>query len=138
MHHRCDAAEKKPNLPCGVLKKEKQTAEDKQKELAEKIKQQQDKLEVLQVSYLFLVASLCCLAFPLHIFVSPPQKTTTIKSAADIKKLPMDVSMKPSAESSSKVNMPSLECLLYFNSHVLLNVTNINILLFLSQLVPLR
>uniref|UniRef100_A0A3Q3E3N6 MORC family CW-type zinc finger 2 n=1 Tax=Hippocampus comes TaxID=109280 RepID=A0A3Q3E3N6_HIPCM len=74
---RCDAAEKKPNLPCGVLKKEKQTAEDKQKELAEKIKQQQDKLEALQ-------------------------KTTTIKSAADIKKLPMDVSMKPSAESSAK------------------------------------
>ncbi|XP_019722471.1 ATPase MORC2 isoform X2 [Hippocampus comes] len=79
---RCDAAEKKPNLPCGVLKKEKQTAEDKQKELAEKIKQQQDKLEALQ-------------------------KTTTIKSAADIKKLPMDVSMKPSAESSAKASRSS-------------------------------
>ncbi|XP_051922861.1 ATPase MORC2 isoform X1 [Hippocampus zosterae] len=79
---RCDAAEKKPNLPCGVLKKEKQTAEDKQKELAEKIKQQQDKLEALQ-------------------------KTTTIKSVADIKKLPMDVSMKPSAESSAKASRSS-------------------------------
>ncbi|XP_049618783.1 ATPase MORC2 isoform X1 [Syngnathus scovelli] len=79
---RCDAAEKKPNLPCGVLKKEKQTAEDKQKELAEKIKQQQDKLDALQ-------------------------KTTTIKSAADIKKLPMDVSMKPATESTAKASRSS-------------------------------
>lgn len=47
---RCDAPEQKQNLPCGVLKKEKQSAEDKQKELAEKIKQQQEKLEALQVS----------------------------------------------------------------------------------------
>uniref|UniRef100_A0A3Q1HLY8 CW-type domain-containing protein n=1 Tax=Anabas testudineus TaxID=64144 RepID=A0A3Q1HLY8_ANATE len=67
---RCDAPEQKQNLPCGVLKKEKQTAEDKQKELAEKIKQQQEKLEALQ-------------------------KTNTIKSAADVKKLPLEVSMKP-------------------------------------------
>lgn len=48
---RCDALEQKQNLPCGVLKKEKQSAEDKQKELAEKIKQQQEKLETLQVSH---------------------------------------------------------------------------------------
>lgn len=47
---RCDAPEQKQNLPCGVLKKEKQSTEDKQKELAEKIKQQQEKLEALQVS----------------------------------------------------------------------------------------
>ncbi|XP_077417239.1 ATPase MORC2 isoform X2 [Vanacampus margaritifer] len=79
---RCDAAEKKPNLPCGVLKKEKQTTEDKQKELAEKIKHQQDKLEALQ-------------------------KTTTIKSAADIKKLPMDVSMKPATDTSAKASRSS-------------------------------
>ncbi|XP_054630762.1 ATPase MORC2 isoform X1 [Dunckerocampus dactyliophorus] len=79
---RCDAPEKKPNLPCGVLKKEKQTAEDKQKELVDKIKQQQEKLEALQ-------------------------KTTTIKSAADIKKLPLDVSMKPATESSSQASRPS-------------------------------
>ena len=46
---RCDAPEKKQNVPCGILKKEKVTVEDKQKELAEKIKQQQDKLEALQV-----------------------------------------------------------------------------------------
>ncbi|XP_077378143.1 ATPase MORC2 isoform X2 [Festucalex cinctus] len=79
---RCDAAENKPNLPCGVLKKEKQSTEDKQKELAEKIKQQQDKLEALQ-------------------------KTTTIKSAADIKKLPMDVSMKPATDTSAKASRSS-------------------------------
>lgn len=48
---RCDAPEQKQNLPCGVLKKEKQSAEDKQKELSEKIKQQQEKLEALQVSH---------------------------------------------------------------------------------------
>lgn len=47
---RCDAPEQKPNIPYGVLKKEKVTTEDKQKELAEKIKQQQEKLVALQVS----------------------------------------------------------------------------------------
>uniref|UniRef100_A0A8D3DHR0 CW-type domain-containing protein n=1 Tax=Scophthalmus maximus TaxID=52904 RepID=A0A8D3DHR0_SCOMX len=72
---RCDALEQKQNLPCGVLKKDKQTVEDKQKELAEKIKQQQEKLEALQ-------------------------KTSTIKSEADVKKLPMEVSMKPTERSS--------------------------------------
>ncbi|XP_023199594.1 MORC family CW-type zinc finger protein 2 isoform X2 [Xiphophorus maculatus] len=71
---RCDAPEQKQNFPVGVLKKDKQTAEDKQKELAEKIKQQQEKLEALQ-------------------------KTSTIKSAADIKKLPLEVSMKPTETS---------------------------------------
>uniref|UniRef100_A0A674C1I8 MORC family CW-type zinc finger 2 n=1 Tax=Salmo trutta TaxID=8032 RepID=A0A674C1I8_SALTR len=74
---RCDAAEQKQNLPCGVLKKDRQTAEDKQKELTEKIRQQQEKLDVLQ-------------------------KTSTIRSAADVKKLPLDVSMRPINESSSQ------------------------------------
>uniref|UniRef100_A0A673CWG1 CW-type domain-containing protein n=1 Tax=Sphaeramia orbicularis TaxID=375764 RepID=A0A673CWG1_9TELE len=74
---RCDAPEQKQNLPCGVLKKDKPTAEDKQKELAEKIKQQQEKLENLQ-------------------------KTSTIKSAADLKKLPLEVSMKPTESSSQR------------------------------------
>ncbi|XP_037634571.1 ATPase MORC2 isoform X1 [Sebastes umbrosus] len=78
---RCDASEQKQNLPCGVLKKDKQTAEDKQKELAEKIKQQQGKLESLQ-------------------------KTSTVKSAADLKKLPLEVSMKPT-ESSSQATRSS-------------------------------
>ncbi|XP_070820416.1 ATPase MORC2 isoform X2 [Chaetodon trifascialis] len=78
---RCDAPEQKQNLPCGVLKKDKQTAEDKQKELAEKIKQQQEKLEALQ-------------------------KTSTVKSAADVKKLPLEVSMKPT-ESPSQATRSS-------------------------------
>ena len=56
---RCDAPEQKQNLPCGVLRKDKPTAEDKQKELAEKIKQQQEKLDALQVSCLFLAISFC-------------------------------------------------------------------------------
>uniref|UniRef100_A0A8D3C0H3 CW-type domain-containing protein n=1 Tax=Scophthalmus maximus TaxID=52904 RepID=A0A8D3C0H3_SCOMX len=79
---RCDALEQKQNLPCGVLKKDKQTVEDKQKELAEKIKQQQEKLEALQ-------------------------KTSTIKSEADVKKLPMEVSMKPTERSSQVQNLLS-------------------------------
>lgn len=78
---RCDAPEQKQNLPCGVLKKEKQSAEEKQKELEEKIKQQKEKLEALQ-------------------------KTSTVKSAADIKKLPLEVSMKPT-ESSSQATRSS-------------------------------
>uniref|UniRef100_A0A8C4HB58 CW-type domain-containing protein n=1 Tax=Dicentrarchus labrax TaxID=13489 RepID=A0A8C4HB58_DICLA len=78
---RCDAPEQKQNLPCGVLKKDKQTAEDKQKELTEKIRLQQEKLESLQ-------------------------KTSTIKSAADVKKLPLEVSMKPT-ESSSQATRSS-------------------------------
>uniref|UniRef100_A0A7N8YPU4 MORC family CW-type zinc finger 2 n=1 Tax=Mastacembelus armatus TaxID=205130 RepID=A0A7N8YPU4_9TELE len=59
---RCDAPEQKQNLPCGVLKKDKPSAEDKQKEL----------------------------------------KTNTIKSAADVKKLPLEVSMKPTESSSQR------------------------------------
>ncbi|KAM6931237.1 ATPase MORC2 isoform 2-T2 [Xenentodon cancila] len=78
---RCDAPEQKQNLPCGILKKDKQTAEDKQKELAEKIKQQQEKLDALQ-------------------------KTSTIRSSADVKKLPLEVSMKPT-ESSSQTTRSS-------------------------------
>lgn len=57
---RCDATEQKQNLPCGVLKKDKQTAEDKRKELEEKIKQQQEKLEALQVPHLSLSVTLFC------------------------------------------------------------------------------
>uniref|UniRef100_A0A8C7Q1D7 CW-type domain-containing protein n=1 Tax=Oncorhynchus mykiss TaxID=8022 RepID=A0A8C7Q1D7_ONCMY len=79
---RCDAAEQKQNLPCGLLKKDRQTAEDKQKELTEKIRQQQEKLEALQ-------------------------KTSTIKSAADVKKLPLDVSMRPMNDSSSQATRSS-------------------------------
>uniref|UniRef100_A0A8C1ZIH0 MORC family CW-type zinc finger 2 n=1 Tax=Cyprinus carpio TaxID=7962 RepID=A0A8C1ZIH0_CYPCA len=47
---RCDAAEQKQNLPVGVLKKDMKSSEDKQKDLTEKIRQQQEKLESMQVS----------------------------------------------------------------------------------------
>uniref|UniRef100_A0A671NYB7 MORC family CW-type zinc finger protein 2A-like n=1 Tax=Sinocyclocheilus anshuiensis TaxID=1608454 RepID=A0A671NYB7_9TELE len=70
---RCDAAEQKQNLPIGVLKKDIKSSDDKQKDLSEKIRQQQEKLETMQ-------------------------KSTTIKSAADIKRLPLDVSTKPAEE----------------------------------------
>uniref|UniRef100_A0A669F519 MORC family CW-type zinc finger 2 n=1 Tax=Oreochromis niloticus TaxID=8128 RepID=A0A669F519_ORENI len=86
---RCDAPEQKQNLPSGVLKKDKPTAEDKQKELAEKIKQQQEKLEALQ-------------------------KTSTIKSAADVRKLPLEVSMKPTESSSQVKTNKKLPFFLYF------------------------
>lgn len=73
---RCDAPEQKQNLPCGVLKKEKQTAEDKQKELAEKIKQQQEKLEALQVLYLYLAVSLLCSQQNINMVFSSFRKPT--------------------------------------------------------------
>uniref|UniRef100_A0A671NYC4 MORC family CW-type zinc finger protein 2A-like n=1 Tax=Sinocyclocheilus anshuiensis TaxID=1608454 RepID=A0A671NYC4_9TELE len=79
---RCDAAEQKQNLPIGVLKKDIKSSDDKQKDLSEKIRQQQEKLETMQ-------------------------KSTTIKSAADIKRLPLDVSTKPAEERRPQVqSMP--------------------------------
>uniref|UniRef100_A0A8C7ZG32 MORC family CW-type zinc finger 2 n=1 Tax=Oryzias sinensis TaxID=183150 RepID=A0A8C7ZG32_9TELE len=83
---RCDAPEQKQNLPCGILKKDKITAEDKRKELEEKIKLQQEKLEALQ-------------------------KTSTIKSAADIKKLPLD-STRYSERSVTRPRSPPLPSVL--------------------------
>lgn len=46
---RCDAPEQKQNLPNGVLKKDSKSTEEKQKDLSDKIRQQQEKLEALQV-----------------------------------------------------------------------------------------
>ncbi|KAF5907571.1 MORC family CW-type zinc finger protein 2, partial [Clarias magur] len=79
---RCDAPEQKQNLPVGVLKKDTKTSEDKQKELSEKIRQQQEKLEALQ-------------------------KNTTVKSAADVKQLPLDVSAKNAEERTSQTALRS-------------------------------
>ncbi|KAM9495444.1 ATPase MORC2 [Clarias gariepinus] len=79
---RCDAPEQKQNLPVGVLKKDTKTSEDKQKELSEKIRQQQEKLEALQ-------------------------KNTTVKSAADVKRLPLDVSAKNAEERTSQTALRS-------------------------------
>uniref|UniRef100_A0AAR2IY15 CW-type domain-containing protein n=1 Tax=Pygocentrus nattereri TaxID=42514 RepID=A0AAR2IY15_PYGNA len=74
---RCDAPEQKQNIPVGILKKDTKTSEDKQKELSDKIRQQQEKLEALQ-------------------------KTSTVKSAADVKRLPLEVSGKLTATRSSQ------------------------------------
>ncbi|NXK40587.1 MORC2 protein, partial [Piprites chloris] len=68
---RCEAAEQKQKVPLGTLKKDSKSHEEKQKQLTEKIRQQQEKLEALQ-------------------------KTTPIRSQADLKKLPLEVSTRPS------------------------------------------
>ncbi|KAM6318066.1 ATPase MORC2 [Podargus strigoides] len=66
---RCDAPEQKQKVPLGTLKKDLKSQEEKQKQLTEKIRQQQEKLEALQ-------------------------KTTPIRCQADIKKLPLEVSTR--------------------------------------------
>ncbi|NXH81709.1 MORC2 protein, partial [Edolisoma coerulescens] len=70
---RCEAAEQKQKVPLGTLKKDLKSHEEKQKQLTEKIRQQQEKLEALQ-------------------------KTTPIRSQADLKKLPLQVTTRPSRE----------------------------------------
>ncbi|XP_029820788.1 ATPase MORC2 isoform X3 [Manacus vitellinus] len=70
---RCEAAEQKQKVPLGTLKKDSKSHEEKQKQLTEKIRQQQEKLEALQ-------------------------KTTPIRSQADLKKLPLEVTARPSGE----------------------------------------
>ncbi|NWI53624.1 MORC2 protein, partial [Calyptomena viridis] len=70
---RCEAAELKQKVPLGTLKKDLKSHEEKQKQLTEKIRQQQEKLEALQ-------------------------KTTPIRSHADLKKLPLEVTARPSGE----------------------------------------
>ncbi|XP_030814530.1 ATPase MORC2 isoform X1 [Camarhynchus parvulus] len=70
---RCEAAEQKQKVPLGTLKKDLKSNEEKQKQLTEKIRQQQKKLEALQ-------------------------KTTPILCQADLKKLPLEVTTRPSRE----------------------------------------
>ncbi|XP_014118071.1 PREDICTED: MORC family CW-type zinc finger protein 2 isoform X2 [Pseudopodoces humilis] len=70
---RCEAAEQKQKVPLGTLKKDLKTNKEKQKQLTEKIHQQQEKLEALQ-------------------------KTTSIRSQSDLKKLPLEVTTRPSRE----------------------------------------
>uniref|UniRef100_A0A8B9Z587 MORC family CW-type zinc finger 2 n=1 Tax=Buteo japonicus TaxID=224669 RepID=A0A8B9Z587_9AVES len=70
---RCEAAEQKQKVPLGTLKKDLKSQEEKQKQLTEKIRQQQEKLEALQ-------------------------KTTPIRSQADLKKLPLEVTTRPAEE----------------------------------------
>ncbi|KAM5193777.1 ATPase MORC2 isoform 1-T4 [Mantella aurantiaca] len=68
---RCEAPELKQKLPIGVLKKEVVTKDEKKKQLSEKIKHQQEKLDALE-------------------------KLSTVRSSADLKKLPLEVSTRPS------------------------------------------
>ncbi|XP_043828095.1 ATPase MORC2 isoform X2 [Dromiciops gliroides] len=74
----CNASEQKQKVPLGTLKKDYKTQEEKQKQLTEKIRQQQEKLEALQ-------------------------KTIPIRSQADLKKLPLEVSSRPSVEESHTI-----------------------------------
>lgn len=74
---RCEASEQKQKLPLGTLKKDLKTQEEKQKQLTERIRQQQEKLEALQ-------------------------KTTPIRSQADLKKLPLEVTTRPSPEEPAR------------------------------------
>ncbi|PKU38485.1 morc family cw-type zinc finger protein 2 isoform x1 [Limosa lapponica baueri] len=78
---RCEAAEQKQKVPLGTLKKDLKSQEEKQKQLSEKIRQQQEKLEALQ-------------------------KTTPIRSQADLKKLPLEVSTRPAGESQTRPQRP--------------------------------
>ncbi|XP_063082010.1 ATPase MORC2 isoform X1 [Cavia porcellus] len=74
---RCEASEQKQKVPLGTFKKDPKTQEEKQKQLSEKIRQQQEKLEALQ-------------------------KTTPIRSQADLKKLPLEVTARPSNEEPAR------------------------------------
>ncbi|NXD88358.1 MORC2 protein, partial [Halcyon senegalensis] len=78
---RCEAAEQKQKVPLGTLKKDLKSQEEKQKQLTEKIRQQQEKLEALQ-------------------------KTTPIRSQADLKKLPLEVTTRPAGESQNRPQRP--------------------------------
>ncbi|KAG8596570.1 hypothetical protein GDO81_001970 [Engystomops pustulosus] len=77
---RCESTELKQKVPVGVLKKETVTQEEKQKNLSEKIQKQQQKLNALQ-------------------------KITTVQSNADLKKLPLEASTRPT-ESPVSVSRP--------------------------------
>ncbi|XP_075391246.1 ATPase MORC2 isoform X1 [Tenrec ecaudatus] len=73
----CDASEQKQKVPLGTFRKDTKTQEEKQKQLTEKIRQQQEKLEALQ-------------------------KTTPIRSQADLKKLPLEVTTRPTPEEPAR------------------------------------
>uniref|UniRef100_A0A8C9LGV3 MORC family CW-type zinc finger 2 n=1 Tax=Pavo cristatus TaxID=9049 RepID=A0A8C9LGV3_PAVCR len=79
--NRCEAPEQKQKLPLGTLKKDSKSQEEKQKQLSEKIRQQQEKLEALQ-------------------------KTTSVRSQADLKKLPLEVSTRPAGEPVTRSQRP--------------------------------
>ncbi|XP_071619781.1 ATPase MORC2 isoform X2 [Heliangelus exortis] len=78
---RCEAPEQKQKVPLGTLKKDLKSQEEKQKQLTEKIRQQQEKLEALQ-------------------------KTTPVRCQADLKKLPLEVTTRPAGENSQSQTRP--------------------------------
>ncbi|NXU81418.1 MORC2 protein, partial [Oreotrochilus melanogaster] len=78
---RCEAPEQKQKVPLGTLKKDLKSQEEKQKQLTEKIRQQQEKLEALQ-------------------------KTTPVRCQADLKKLPLEVTTRPAGESQTRPQRP--------------------------------
>ncbi|XP_010173654.2 ATPase MORC2-like, partial [Antrostomus carolinensis] len=78
---RCEAPEQKQKVPLGTLKKDLKSQEEKQKQLTEKIRQQQEKLEALQ-------------------------KTTPIRCQADLKKLPLEVTTRPAGENTQSQTRP--------------------------------
>ncbi|XP_056677451.1 ATPase MORC2 isoform X2 [Monodelphis domestica] len=77
----CSASEQKQKVPLGTLKKDFKSQEEKQKQLTEKIRQQQERLEALQ--------------------------TVPIRSPADLKKLPLEVSGRPAMEESHTIRRVS-------------------------------
>ncbi|XP_063310852.1 ATPase MORC2 [Pelobates fuscus] len=78
---KCDAPEQKQKVPIGVLKKDLLSQEEKKKQLSEKIKLQQEKLEALE-------------------------KVVPVRSSADIKKLPLEVSTRGAQASLSDSRPP--------------------------------
>ncbi|XP_053324506.1 ATPase MORC2 isoform X2 [Spea bombifrons] len=78
---RCDAPEQKQKLPVGMLKKDIMSQEDKKKQLADKIRQQQEKLDALK-------------------------KVTPVRSSADLKKLPLEATTRPAEASLSDSRPP--------------------------------
>ncbi|XP_043736401.1 LOW QUALITY PROTEIN: ATPase MORC2-like [Cervus elaphus] len=73
----CEASEQKQKLPLVALRKDPKTQEERQKQLTQKLRQQQEKQEALQ-------------------------KTTPIRSQADLKKLPLKVTTRPSSEEPAR------------------------------------
>lgn len=79
----------------------------------------------------------------INYFYDAHQKTSTIKSAADVKKLPLEVSMKPT-ESSSQVQTPSYCASCSFINFeapvypiIYFYLASFNVLIFFYSLYPL-
>ncbi|XP_028715583.1 ATPase MORC2B-like [Peromyscus leucopus] len=73
----CEAFELQQKIPMGIFKKAPKTQEEKRKQLTEKIRQQQKKLKALK-------------------------KTKSIRSQADLKKLPLEVTTRPFTKCSAQ------------------------------------